>query len=227
MIAVFRFLFLLFLTFPGYVLCQNPAIVSGVLEGVGDNEIIYIESNGGFFDTTVVRNGEFKFVLDIPAEWDVFFIEHRPKDANPYSFPIFISRGSILNFHLDKRGNPSLSGDKMAREQNDFIDGLIRLNERINQLNEQIKQLNDESKQKELQKEIEDIELKISDYPVAWVYNHKNSPFSVAVINLFILPPLWSEQNDLAKKCFEALSPEALKNNYQTDLLKNRLPLSN
>lgn len=112
-----------------------------------------------------------------------------------------------------------ISGDENAREQNSFYQGLTVASSRYWRLHKKMVGTKDVKANSELSQQLEEADLKVKEYYINWVKNHPKSPFSVAVIRMFIFKNSLKEEDTVAQKCFDSLSQEAIENNYQAELL--------
>lgn len=211
---------LILLTVSGY--CQNAALISGSFKGLNENDKVYLYSTKNFKDSAYIKNGVFKFKNFYPQEKGIYFILAKYKSER-FDFPLFITENSQLQFEVNKNFKQyKISGDKNAKEQNNFYQGRITLFNQYSMTEKKILETKDSAKLFKLREEINYNSRKINDYVYNWVTTHKSSPFSVAVIRLFIAKnPLSGVEDTLAEKYFDALLPEAKKNNSESDLLES------
>ena len=211
---------LILLTVSGY--CQNAALISGSFKGLNENDKVYLYSTKNFKDSAYIKNGVFKFKNFYPQEKGIYFILAKYKSER-FDFPLFITENSQLQFEVNKNFKQyKISGDKNAKEQNNFYQGRITLSNQYSMTEKKILETKDSAKLFKLREEINYNSRKINDYVYNWVTTHKSSPFSVAVIRLFIAKnPLSGVEDTLAEKYFDALLPEAKKNNSESDLLES------
>ncbi len=216
-----RYFFLIYsLILSCHLFGQKHILISGTFEGVPDSEFVYIKSDRGYKDSALIQNGKFDFNLDAPSdEWDIYFV-NCPKASLTYMFPLFAAEGSVLNFTVNKAMNHVIiKGDKIANEQNSFYEGFFLINDRYNNIQNKINRTKNPSDIQRLNRQLKKVENEISNYLVNWVFTHKNSPFSVAVIFIYISKPYKKTEDTLAEKCFDSLSPDAINNNYQSYIL--------
>ncbi len=206
---------------------QKPIVITGHFEGASENDKVYVESNKGLKDSSIITKRGFKFSLSPASAWDVYFVRC-PKVSKTYVFPLFLRAGSVIDFSINKAlDSPAIAGDKMSMQQNDFYKGLASIHKWYNTIQERIAITKDKIELTGLNKQLGNINAQISHYPISWVEHHPGSPFSVAVINLFITHDLKQGRDTVAERCFELLLPEAIKNNFQTYLLTRKFSLFN
>jgi hypothetical protein len=116
--------------------------------------------------------------------------------------------------------NPDIAGDSLALEQNNFWKSAISVSDKYKKIKNEIGQTNDSLEIIKLNKELGDEQIKINAFFIHWVKQHRSSPFSVAVIRLFIAKNN-NKKDSLGEECFDYLLPIAKENNFETDLLEN------
>ena len=208
--------FFLLLTIGSFA--QN-ATITGRFEGAVGKEMVYIFSNKGISDSTHVHDKDFKFSLNTDGEWDVYFIKC-PAISESFMFPVLAKENSQINVKFDKAlTGIIISGDENAREQNSFYQGLTVASSRYWRLHKKMVGTKDVKANSELSQQLEEADLKVKEYYINWVKNHPKSPFSVAVLRMFIFKNSLKEEDTVAQKCFDSLSQEAIENNYQAEPL--------
>lgn len=221
----------LFLVVLFFLFCKAPiaqtAIVVGSFEGAPEGaEVIVVSSNQVKY-TTSIKNGKFNFTFTPNQHWDVYFV-NCPAKSKDYFFPLFLRQNSFLDFRVDSLlKHVKISGDESAMEQNDYYAGQTLINEHFRELERQISATEDAALRASLQLKLKELESEIRKYNVKWIGAHRSSPFSVAVIRLFMGTPLANGEDTLAEQYFESLLPSAIKDNYQAFLLTQKFALFN
>lgn len=221
MIICKKFLFIIAVGFliPVITYSQGEAIISGSFESATGNEIVYIESNRGIKDSVSIRNKKFKFILHPGDQWDVYFISV-PELSQSYRFPVFLKENSHINVAINKTfDGVNISGDVNAREQDRFYKGADSVSKPYKFINKEIAATKDLTKLAQLNSHLENWDNELRTYYINWIKMHRESPFAVAVIRLFISQAFSKGEDTLAQKCFNLLLPGATKNNYQAYLL--------
>ena len=201
---------------------QKSVVVYGEFKGLAENDKVYLYSTKNFKDSTYIRNNTFKFTNFNTNEKGIYFITAKHKFGR-YDFPLFITEYSNLQFSVNEDFSEyKISGDKNAKEQNDFYQGRNALNSRFKMIQKEISETKDSAKLLNLKGKENYYSSEINNYAKNWVAKHKSSPFSVAIIRLFIAKnPLSGTEDTVAEKYFDALSPQAKKNNSETDILES------
>lgn len=202
--------------------CQKNTIISGSFEGAKENQVVYFDLNNGSKDSAYIKKDKtFEFKLkNISRKWDVYFIKI-PSLSKGFMFPLFLKEYSKL--HIDFKSDLKekiISGDISSLEQNDFYKGLYNLQKNISLGHNNISKNKDSL-------ELNDSKIgknEVESYIKNWVSFHKSSPFSVAVIRLFLNKSnILRKLDSTAVKYYDALLPQAKVNNMQTQILKNEL----
>lgn len=199
--------------------------VTGYIEGAKDYDMVYIYSTKEEQkDSTYVLNGEFKFILDAEKDWDIYFI-NRPNVSNDFFFPLFFKEGSSIRFTINKALDKFvISGDKIANEQNEFYNNMAKVAEPYRKIQERI--TNDNTLSQSLSDSLKKAETLIKAFTVDWVKSHLSSPFSAAVIRLYIdQTNILQHADSVATECLNLLTPEAKRDNYQARLLSEQFSL--
>ena len=199
---------------------QTKAIITGRFEGAVGKEMVYIISDDGIKDSTSISNKKFKFTLNSSKEWDIYFVSC-PEISKNFMFPLFLKEGTNINLELNKElKKPIISGDKNAKEQNAFYQKLSDVTKPYLEIEEKMNKSKDPVALLKLKEESGKAEAAINKYYINWVLQHRELPFSVAVIRLFIdKTNVLKSEDSVATKCFDALFPTAKENNKQARLL--------
>ena len=170
-------------------------------------------------DTAYVKNNTFEFTVNPSKEWSVCFVSY-PKKS--FYFPLLLNRNSKIFLEVNKEFTEyKISGGKNAEEQNNFWQGLAPVSIQLRNVEKQISETRDSAKLIILKEKLDVDNNKINSYFLDWVTNHKSSPFSVAIIRLFIAKnPESGTEDTSAEKYFDSLLPEATENNSETDILE-------
>ncbi len=206
---------------------QGEAIISGSFESSTDREMVYIKSNMGIQDSVILSNKRFEFVFHPGDQWDVFFISS-PDLSRDFMFPVFLKENSQIDVTINKTFDGiKISGDAMAIEQDQFYKGLDSIRKFYELINKKILETKDSIQLVKLNLQLKHWGDDLKASHINWVNKHRESPFSVAVINLFISQTLKEGEDTLAQKSFDLLLPAATTNNYQAYLLKRKFALYN
>ncbi len=202
--------------------CQKTIIVSGEFKGLAENDKVYLYSTKNFKDSTYIRNGTFKFANLNISEQGIYFIMVRHK-LGRYDFPLFLAENTNLYFSVNADFSEyKISGDKNAQEQNDFYQGKKTLSKKLNLIQKEISLTTAPDKRLKLKEKESYYSSAVNDFAKNWVTQHKSSPFSVAIIRLFIAQNLLVGTEDiLAEKYFDMLLPKAKENNSETDIVES------
>ncbi len=195
------------------------AEISGIFEGAKDHSMVYFISNHGEKDSTYIKNGEYKCRVNADDWWDIYFVSC-PSLSKSFLFPLFVRKGSSIHLNMNKELNqPVISGDNTAMEQNTYYQELNIISKPYLQILKRTDSLKNATNEN-LSNELIKIKKEVSDFHIRWVENHRSSPFSAAVIRLFIDKTNILKQIDtVATKCYDLLTESARENNYQSWLL--------
>lgn len=209
------------LTYSGQNMAQKLSTVCGQFESGKAGDTVYLESSEGIKYSSVIYSDnyfKFTFVLNIS---DVYFIRY-PSLSNDFMFPVFVKEGSKIIIQINNElDNFKFTGDKTAEEQNNFYSGLKSRYDAYTKIKQQTDTITNSSENAELLKKLEFFKKDYEDYYINWVKNHNESPFSPAVINLFIHNGF--PNDTIAAKYFNLLSETAKYNNYQARRLASKL----
>ncbi len=225
----FRFIVVLvFFLIANHLYSQQPAVFTGRFASALGKEWVYFKSNRGIKDSTqIIKDKTFQLAFAADSVWDVCFISC-PSLREYYVFPLFFRQGARLHTVFDNGLlPPKISGDANANFQNAFYREFNATAKLLQKLNKELSETKDSVKQAVLNQQISGIVNKMLDYYVGWVSKHKSSPFSVAIIRLFIYQGGPKQIDTLALKCYHALLPQAKKNNYQAYLLERDFAMLN
>lgn len=199
---------------------SQTARLTGKSVAFKENAKVNITSDNGYKDSGYVKNHSFKF--EIPATKGALYSIFFPK-LKTINYLFFIKEGSQLHIELDSTySDLKISGDQLALDQNDFWKQLTSISQEYRVIESEIKQTKDSLKIRDLKEALQREENKINAFPKNWVMGHRSSPFSVAVVRLFITQNNNPKKQDtLGERFFDYLSPEAKENNYETEKLQN------
>lgn len=193
-------------------------------EGVSDDNFIKITSTKKISDSAVIINSRSTFLLGniLLNNYELLFISCHAK-SKYFQFPILIRKNSNAIVSIDQSLKKiEIAGDDfLYKEQNDYYKNYGKLYNLYTQFKDTLvsKKYNDDSIN--LQNEYKLITNEYLNYPLKWVGNHSESPFSPAVIRLFI-----DKSNSLKKidslslKCYESLDPIAKLDNSESEILQ-------
>ena len=220
---VFNFLFCVTFSYS-----QNINSLTTVsFEGAKDGDWVYLELGSTMKDSARIEKKLATFLSSkLKNGWNIYFISC-PSIAKTYKFPLLLNEKSNLSFSVNRDLNQiSISGDINSYEQNDFYDGLGSQYKRLSNIQNLLLNTKDSTELIKLSKQLDDIKKDYENYIVNWVNTHKGSPFSVAVIRLFINKTNTLNKLDLvASKCFNELLPTAKDNNSETEILQRNFSL--
>ncbi len=183
-----KFLLLNFLLTTSYIcFSQNETILSGSIEGLDAGSKITLSSTAANerLDSITVTTDSFQFKLN-PEEGDIYFIGFT---VNSQSFvqPVYLQDGSNINLKMTKDfGTINFEGSRLADEQNDFMKGLLPIYKKEKFINNEIQESKEPGHIKQLKIDSEQVNQSEQNYYKNWVSYHKNSPFSTAVIYLYM-----------------------------------------
>ncbi len=198
---------------------QNMATLTGRSRAFMENDKVLLRSNAGYSDSSFIHNNKFKF--DIPFSKGALYSLIFPNESKTLKYPLFIKENSVIHIEMDRAFlNPQISGDTLAVEQNSFWKEATFASNKYNIIEKEIEKTKDSLKIFKLNKELKDEQNKMTNFFIHWVKQHRSSPFSVAIIRLFIAKNNNTEDK-VGEECFDYLLPTAKENNYETDLLEN------
>ena len=206
---------------------QQAAELTGKIYAIPANTVIHISSNKGFTDSVSTKDGTFGFHIPCDSVWDAYFVSF-PDSLNTFTFPVLLKEGSKISLKLDTRAQQyDILGDKNAAEQNDFWQGLLSLSAQMRTTQREISGAKDSGKLLQLHERLNACQSKMDIYPKNWVTVHPSSPFSAAVIRMYIASGRRSDEDTVAEKYFDGLLPTAKMDNYQAEILENQFALFN
>lgn len=216
-------LLVVFFLSPAAGFCQHGAVLTGTFEGVPGG-MVSVSSSKGFQDTVAMNEGVFRFNLPPEKQWELYFVTIHDSPA-PFIFPVFLGAQSRLHLAVNKIPGGygyTFSGDKNAKEQNDFWKGYLSVSAACQQLQKEIavSDTTDTQRMAQLKAALTSKEQQVNDYPGNWVLDHKQVPFSAAVIYIFIRHSVRLGRDTVAERYFDALLPAALEGNYIAASLK-------
>lgn len=204
---------------------QKSTTVMGEFESATPGDTVYLESNEGIKYSSVINNNnsvEFKFEPHIS---DIYFIRYKGL-SKTFMFPIFVEEGAAIKIEVNKKlAYVRFTGDQLAKEQNTFYLGLIKRYDTYIEIQNKIDTTTDSSELAGLQKTMLSINKDYQDYYSGWVKNRKESPFSAAVIALYIHNG--AENDTIAAKHFNMLDKTATANNYVAWSLSSKFSILN
>lgn len=214
------FSFLLIINSFGVCFSQNTAILTGKSMAFMENAKVKIVSDNGYLDSGYIKNHSFKFKIQATkgALYSIFF-----PGLKAINYLFFINKNTEIHIRLDSTySNLEISGDQLALDQNDFWKQLTSISWQYKMIENEIDQTKDSLKIRSLKEALKTEENKINSFEKNWIMQHRSSPFSVAILRLFIVQNNNHQKQDtLAERYFDYLLPEAKENNYETERLQN------
>ncbi len=203
---------------------QTTTLLSGSIFGLDKGSQIKVESvSSRFIDSsTVGDNNHFNFQLPV-EKGDIYFLNY---SINGQAFveAFYLQKG--MNIYVVRKKDKNdfdYSGSALADEQNTFLHGVLSIYKKQSDLDGKVPTTSNSSTQKQLKVLSEDETKKEHDYYVKWVKEHNTSPFSVAVIYLY----MQDMSASITKPLYNNLSEKAKVNNLITNLMPYHLAASN
>lgn len=221
------FLTLIFVTSTSF--SQNEYHIKIYFEGAVDNDVVYLHSTNNDSDTSFVKNKQVQFSLSkMVTEWQTFFITYKGEEKR-FDALLFHNAKSDINLVVDKEFSSStITGDTIATEQDEFFKGLAPLTKKHKLLKKQLSETADSVIQQRIKREIYSLVKRDSIYKTEWVKKNNKSPFSVAVIRLFIdKSNILKALDTVAVNCFSNILPEAKENNREAFILQREFAMYN
>lgn len=190
---------------------QKITTLSGDITGLDSGSVIHLNSVSGqeTADSTIAVNGKFNFSVNA-QKGDAYFCNFKI-NTQRIDWPVYMNAGSNVQIRMvDNSKLMIFSGSQIAEDQNNFYAGLSALTDEINFLNEKLKNEKDSTLNKKLTAEIAALNNKYEPYYLDWVSGHENSPFSIAVIYLYVT----QTPMDTLEKLYNKISSQAKENNY-------------
>lgn len=131
-------------------------------------------------------------------------------------WPVYLQNGSDVHVNISKNlERVTFTGSALADEQNEFIKSLYSIHEQESALDKELLKAKDSTLINKLKFDREKVNRKRQDYYETWVKSHRNSPFSIAIIYLFM------QQTPVAilENLYNDLSQQAKGNNLVTQLI--------
>ena len=216
----FKTIFSLLLIINSFGTCysQNIAILTGTSVAFKENAKVKITSDDGYLYSTFVKNHSFKFKISATkgALYSIFF----PK-LKVLNYLFFIKEHSKIHIELDSAfSNLEISGDQLALDQNGFFKQASSISQKYRMIEKEIRQTKDSLKVNDLNKAAKREINKIGNFERNWVVQHRSSPFSIAIIWLFIAQNNNPTEDTLGERYFDYMLPPAKENNYETEKLQ-------
>jgi len=199
---------------------QKVTTLSGNIKGLDLGSKVYLSPRSSSLkkDSSIVTSDSFQFKLNI-EQGDAYFITYRVKSQR-FDYVIYMKNGSDVHLNSNLNTNFLLySGSDLAVEQNDFYKGLLLLNQEETDLVNELPITKDSIKIYKLNLEKKSFVIKSEEFYENWLKNHNNSPFSVAVICLFMQDG--NVKTEVLEKLYNDLSLFAKENN----LVSNSMPM--
>ena len=200
---------------------QNKQSIVVSIEGANDNDTVTLYSNRNIKDTSFIKNKQARFSLaKMGDEWDTYFIDYGHGDKR-LGFPLFGNNTSAIQLSVDKElTGYTITGDANAKEQNEFWQGGKAVQKHADSLAKQQSDTKDSVGAQATQSNVDSAEKVFRNYAIAWILKHKTSPYSAAVVRMFIdRANILNALDTVAVNCYNALDAQAKANNYESDLL--------
>lgn len=180
---------------------------------MGSKVYLSQRSRSAWVDSLIVTSDSFQFKLNI-EQGDAYFITYKVKSQR-IDWSVYLQNGSDVHLSSIENTNRLLfSGSDLADEQNEFFKQIFTFNkpwtELLNKLAVEKDSIVISRLKLDEKKLIETTEI----FYESWLKNHNNSPFSVAVICLYM--PDAKAKADVLEKFYNDLSPQAKENNLVT-----------
>lgn len=151
-------------------------------------------------------------------------IKKYPNDSSRYGVPLFIKEGSITQFDLNKELRFTISGGATAEEQNNYYTGLYKYADAYKSIENQIIKNTTSTKLDSLKQLLNQVSINYNNYHINWIKKHIASPFSVAVLQLYVYKG--SVVNNIrdtsAENLYDLFPIQAIENNYEAILLRSK-----
>lgn len=197
-------------------------MVTGRFAAAKDGQQVYFYSDSGYKDSATIRDGRFTCTVKTDDKWCVYFISC-PAVSRAYMFPLLLTTGSVLDFDVNEAlDKVVIKGDKMAKLQQGFYEGYRLATEKYNLAKKEFSAATDALKKSELKDRLTDSGNQLNAYPVSWVDKNRESPFSPAVIRLYIFKGNLQADDTLARRLYALLTPESVERNREAELLRDQ-----
>lgn len=200
---------------------QEKLLVTGSIGDLKDGDKIYLIGTAkDDIDSVLVKYGVFEFANLEKEKSGIYFISSRTAKRR-YDFPVFLQPNSKLNFRVDSNLiDNEISGDLPAIEQNEFYQERKILFKDYNLIQKQIETSKDNADLLALKVASSISFKKANDYTANWVMKHLSSPFSAAIIRLYLSNnSRFGVRDTIAEKYYDALLPSAKMNNRESEIL--------
>ena len=197
---------------------QNVTILSANIKGLDPGSKVYLSqtSRAERLDSLVCENEHFKFKLNI-KKGDVYFVTFY-KNAIRFDYAVYLQNGS--NTHLigiPNSANLKFTGSELAKIQDTFYKKLYKVNHLVAVLKKKISQETDTILLNKLKDDMQTHLIFRDEYYWNWLKKHSNSPFSVAIINLYM--PSVTTNTNLLEDFYNQLPTQVKENNLITKVL--------
>lgn len=218
-----------FILLPFTMFSQTIYKLSGEIKGANDSSKVYLFSKDGDKDSSYIIKEKFSFIKRGIMQKNIFFIYYKSKKHGRFDFPLFIEESGQLNFTLNENLTQFIiSGDKNAKEQNEFYVKRRALFNVKKKAEEDSAAAGTGPNSLLLKQQLLAADAAIAGFPVKWIMAHRNSPFSVAVLRLYVAGSSDKGAEDtLAEKLYDKLSLKAKQNNAEADILESWFEIYN
>lgn len=201
---------------------QNDYCIKTYFDGASDYDTVFLSSTNDIRDTALIIDKQAHFSLsEMDNKWRSYFITYKKKGKR-FDTLIFHNAQSDINLFVDNEFTSiSITGDTIATEQNLFHKELTSLTNEFRLLKKQLSETSDSLSRQIIKDKIYTFDKIFGNYSIKWVENHVRSPFSAAVIRIFIdKTNVLKALDTVAANCFRKLLPEAKENNTESLLLQ-------
>ncbi len=201
---------------------QNDYCIKTYFDGASDYDTVFLSSTNDIRDTALIIDKQAHFSLsEMDNKWRSYFITYKKKGKR-FDTLIFHNAQSDINLFVDNEFTSiSITGDTIATEQNLFHKELTSLTNEFRLLKKQLSETSDSLSRQIIKDKIYTFDKIFGNYTIKWVENHVRSPFSAAVIRIFIdKTNVLKALDTVAANCFRKLLPEAKENNTESLLLQ-------
>ena len=197
---------------------QNITTLSGNIKGLDPGSKVYLSqtSRAERLDSLVSLNELFKFKLKI-KKGDVYFVTFF-KNSSRFDYAVYLQNGSDTHLTgIPNSTNLKYTGSELAKVQDTFYKKLYEINSLGAALEKKISQETDTVLLNKLKVQMQTHLVSLNGYYWNWLKNHNNSPFSVAIINLYM--PSVTTNTNLLEDFYNQLPKQAKENNLITKIL--------
>ena len=219
-----RFFLILATSLLAYVgsFSQHTCFITVKFEGASENDSVYLQSTKSGIGSTAIVNKVAKFSLSMmDDEWIAYFITYKGKERR-FDYSLFHNAKSDVVLTIDKEfGISTISGNTNANDQNEYYKGLMTIFAQYKALQNESQGTDDAVRINMRKNMVDSFEQRYKEYNLNWISKHRASPFSVAVIRLYMDKSNVLNALDVdAARCFDSLLPQAKADNYEAYILQ-------